>query len=297
MDIKYYLASQKERVEERLREITDADPGPYRLVKEAMEYSLFAGGKRLRPILCIAANEACGGNTEAALTFGCALEMIHTYTLIHDDLPAMDDDDLRRGKPANHKKYGEDQAILAGCGLLTWAYEVMADAAKTHQIDAAVALRIIAETSHAIGWQGTMGGQSLDMIFTKRSDVSTDELETMEFAKTARLLITAIRNGAILAGADERTLQRLNDFGEKIGLAFQVADDILDVTADEKKLGKPLGSDQRQGKTTYIDRLELDGARKFLHQLQTDAQAFLKPMDERADALRALGDFIAERAY
>lgn len=284
-------------MERRLRELMPGTAGPFALVKEAMEYSLFAPGKRIRPILCLAASEACGGDPEAALTFGCALEMIHTYTLIHDDLPAMDNDDLRRGRPSNHVVYGEDQALLAGCGLLTMAYEVMAGAGQTGLVDPAVATRIIAETSQAIGWAGTMGGQSLDMIFTKRGDATLEELELMEFAKTARLLITAIRNGALSAGADANTLAKLTVFGEKIGLAFQVADDLLDVTADEGKLGKPVGSDARQGKTTYADRLGLEGARELLAKLLHDALAAIGDLDAKAEALRAIARFIVERTY
>jgi geranylgeranyl diphosphate synthase type II len=297
MDVGRYLSEHGELVERRLRAITSGDAGPYQKVKEAMEYSLLAGGKRIRPILCLAACEACGGDKAAALPFGCALEMIHTYTLIHDDLPAMDNDDLRRGKPSNHVVFGEAQALLAGCGLLTWAYEVMARAGLDGAVPPAVAVRIIAETSQAIGWQGTMGGQSLDMIYTARGHATLEELEHMEQAKTAKLLITAIRNGAIVAGADDAALGRLTRFGEIIGLAFQVADDVLDVVADEVKLGKPVGSDARQGKTTYVDRLGLDGARAHLQDLLANALDTLKDFDSRADALRALGRFIVERAY
>ncbi|MHA1568967.1 MAG: polyprenyl synthetase family protein [Alphaproteobacteria bacterium] len=297
MNIEQYLNEKGAAAEKRLREITDVDPGPFGLVKKAMEYSLFAGGKRIRPVLCVAAAEACGGDADIALTFGCALEMIHTYTLIHDDLPAMDNDDLRRGQPANHVVYGEAQALLAGCGLLTWAYEVMAQESVDGKLDPAVVARIIAETSHAIGWSGTMGGQSLDMIYTERGQVNVEELEMMEFAKTARLLIAAVRNGGLVAGADEVTLTRLTRFGEKIGLAFQVVDDVLDVVADQDKLGKPVGSDARQGKFTYVDRLGLDGARELLSQLLQEALMAVEDLDKRADALRGLAHFIVERAY
>jgi len=297
VEIKTYLNEGGAKAERRLRELTAADPGPFALVKEAMEYSLLAGGKRVRPLLCVAAAEACGGDADLALTYGCTLEMIHTYTLIHDDLPAMDNDELRRGKASNHVVYGEAQALLAGCGLLTWAYEIMADQAVQGKIDATVAARIIAETSHAIGWAGTMGGQSLDMIYTERGHADDDELEFMEHAKTAKLLITAVRNGALVAGADEQTLARLTVYGEKIGLAFQVADDVLDVVADQEKLGKPVGSDARQGKTTYVDRLGLDGARELLQTLLDEALAALGGMDDKADALRELARFIVQRAY
>jgi geranylgeranyl diphosphate synthase type II len=297
LNLQAYIGENGDLVELRLRELTAGDPGPYRVVKEAMEYSLFAGGKRIRPLLCLAACEACGGDKRAALDFGCALEMIHTYTLIHDDLPAMDNDDLRRGKPANHVVYGQAQALLAGCGLLTWAYQVMAEAGLHGKTTAATAARIIAETSDAIGWRGTMGGQSLDMLFTERGDISLAELELMEQAKTAKLLITAIRNGALAAGADEPRLANLTTFGEIIGLAFQVADDVLDVVGEEAKLGKPKGSDSRQGKTTYVDRLGLSGSKGYLQELLAKALDALADFDERADPLRALARFIVERKY
>jgi geranylgeranyl diphosphate synthase type II len=297
LDFDRYLNEQGALVENRLRELTRDDGGPFALVKEAMEYSLFAGGKRIRPLLCLAACEACGGEPRAALDFGCALEMIHTYTLIHDDLPAMDNDDMRRGKAANHIVYGEAQALLAGCGLLTWAYEVMGAAGVNGVVPPQTAVRIVAETSRSIGWRGTMGGQSLDMIYTERGQPSLAEIELMEQAKTAKLLITAIRNGALAARADDAALARLTMFGEIIGLAFQVADDVLDVVADEQKLGKPVGSDARQGKTTYVDRLGLEGCRKLLQDLLAKALGALDGFGSSADHLRALGRFIVERAY
>ena len=297
MDLNQYLANGAARVEARLRELTTGDAGPFHLVKEAMEYSLFAGGKRIRPILCMAACEACGGDEDVALTIGSALEMIHTYTLIHDDLPAMDNDDLRRGRPSNHVVYGEAQALLAGCGLLTWAYEVLTLPARQGRIPAATALRLIAETSQAIGWQGTMGGQSLDMIFTQRGHSTRDELQFMEQAKTGKLIVTAIRDGALAAGADEPAVERLTRFGDLIGLAFQVADDILDVVAEEGKLGKPIGSDLRQGKTTWVDHLGLDEARRYLQSLLAEALNAIESFDDKAAHLRGLAHFIVERAY
>jgi len=297
LDIKQYIDAGAHAAEQRLHELTDANPGPFALVKEAMAYSLFAGGKRIRPTLCVAACAAGGGDEDLALTYGGTLEMIHTYTLIHDDLPAMDNDDLRRGKPSNHMGYGEAQALLAGCGLLTWAYEIMARQAVDGKIDPAIAARIVAETSRAIGWTGTMGGQSLDMILTERGDASVADLELMEYAKTAQLLICAVRNGALVARADEAALAKLTVFGEKIGLAFQVADDVLDVVADQEKLGKPVGSDKAQGKTTYVDRLGIDGSKQFLAELLAAALDAIADFDDRADPLRALARFIVERAY
>ena len=298
MDIRAYLKEGALRVEKRLHEIFGTDNGPFAQVKESMGYSLFAGGKRIRPILAVAACEACGGDVDVALTYGCTLEMIHTYTLIHDDLPAMDDDDLRRGRPANHIKYGEAQALLAGCGLLTWAYEIMAREGLEGRVSTETATKIVAETSSRIGWQGTMGGQSLDMLFTERGTPPTlDEIKLMEFAKTAELLVLAIRHGALVAGADEPTLAKLTIFGEKIGLAFQVADDVLDVTADQTQLGKPVGSDKEQGKTTYVDHLGLDGARDYLRRLLDEALDAIADFDKKADPLRELGRFIIERTY
>jgi len=297
MDLQRYLKENAAIVDRRLRELTAEDGGPYSLVKSAMEYSLFAGGKRLRPILCLAACRACDGEVGPALEIGCALEMIHTYTLIHDDLPAMDNDDLRRGRPSNHTVYGEAQALLAGCGLLTWAYEVMAQLATDGRLAPAIIARIIGETSRAIGWRGTMGGQSLDMIYTDRKTATMEELRAMEFAKTARLLAAAVRNGALVAGAAEEAVERLTAYGEKIGLAFQVADDALDVVADQNQLGKPVGSDRRQGKITFVDHLGLEGAKKYLQDLLAQALADIALFDAQADPLRELARFIVDRAY
>ncbi|MBG0777177.1 MAG: polyprenyl synthetase family protein [Desulfovibrionaceae bacterium] len=267
----------------------------------AMEYSLMAGGKRLRPALCLTFAELFGLARGEAMPFACALECIHTYSLIHDDLPAMDDDDLRRGKPSSHKKFGEATAILAGDGLLTEAFGIMTWVAEDGSGDGTVPpARVVAalrETASAAGAAGMVGGQFLDMDFTGRRTVKLDELRAMHALKTGALIRCSCLTGAILAGASEEDLARVRAYGEAIGVAFQIVDDVLDVVGDEATLGKPVGSDASQGKCTYPALVGIEKSREMARERADAAQEILAPYaGPQADFLRALARYIVERA-
>ena len=260
---------------------------------EAMEYSLMSGGKRLRPILLMAAADSVGGDGEKFLSVVAAIEMIHTYSLIHDDLPAMDNDDYRRGKLTNHKVFGEAAAILAGDALLTLAFEVMT---RQKNIEPKILLEVVREMSMAAGASGMVGGQMIDLESEgKKIDLPT--LRKMHLGKTGALFKAAIRSGAILAGADEKKLSALTNYAENFGLAFQITDDILDVTGDEKNLGKPIGSDEKNHKSTYVSLTSLDDAKKLAENSVADALDAIKDFDDKADFLRELVKFLVSRNF
>lgn len=257
----------------------------------AMEYSLMAGGKRLRPILLMAAADAVGKNGDDFLVTGCAIEMIHTYSLIHDDLPAMDNDDYRRGKPTNHTVFGDGMAILAGDALLTLAFEVMLrqPAAAPETL-----LAVVQEMSQAAGPYGMVGGQALDLESEEKC-IDMGTLQKMHMGKTGALFRAAVRSGAILAGAQNEELAALTLYAEKFGLAFQITDDILDVTGDETTIGKPVGSDERNEKATYVTLTSLDEARWLAQRTVDEATAALSILGESAAFLRELGLFLLGR--
>ncbi|MFV0635949.1 polyprenyl synthetase family protein [Mitsuokella sp. WILCCON 0060] len=257
----------------------------------AMKYSLMAGGKRLRPILLMAAADAVGKKGTDYITAGCALEMIHTYSLIHDDLPAMDNDDYRRGKLTNHKVYGDGMAVLAGDALLTLAFEVLV---RQQHTDAATLLRVVKEISTAAGMNGMVGGQAIDLE-SEGKHIDMETLRKMHMGKTGALFRAALRSGAILAGADEKSLAALTDYAEKFGLAFQITDDILDVVGDEKLIGKPVGSDIRNEKSTYVTLTSLEEARKLAKETVDGAVAALSGFGPEADFLRQLVRYMLER--
>ncbi|WP_432646609.1 polyprenyl synthetase family protein [Mitsuokella sp.] len=257
----------------------------------AMKYSLMAGGKRLRPILLMAAADAVGKKGTDYITAGCALEMIHTYSLIHDDLPAMDNDDYRRGKLTNHKVYGDGMAVLAGDALLTLAFEVLV---RQQHTDAATLLRVVREISTAAGMNGMVGGQAIDLE-SEGKHIDMETLRKMHMGKTGALFRAALRSGAILAGADEEKLAALTDYAEKFGLAFQITDDILDVVGDEKLIGKPVGSDIRNEKSTYVTLTSLEEARKLAKETVDGAVAALSGFGPEADFLRQLVRYMLER--
>jgi geranylgeranyl diphosphate synthase type II len=250
MTIKCELADRAQAVENFLEQCLKDKSIPNRLI-ESMEYSLLAGGKRLRPVLTLAWSTMLGGDTAKVMPFAASLELIHTYSLIHDDLPAMDDDDLRRGRPSNHKQFDEATAILAGDGLLTEAFGLMASASLEKDLPAESVLRATSLLASAAGAGGMVGGQSVDMAFTGRSDVPLEELRAMHAMKTGALITAACQCGAVLAGAGQADEANAREFGQAIGVAFQIMDDILDVVGDTKTLGKPAGSDAAMGKSTY----------------------------------------------
>ena len=260
-------------------------------LEKAMEYSLMAGGKRLRPVLLMAAADAVGKDGAAFLTTGCAIEMIHTYSLIHDDLPAMDNDDYRRGKPTNHRVFGDGIAVLAGDALLTLAFEVMLRQESTAP---ETLVAVISEMSRAAGPYGMVGGQALDLEGEgRRLDLAA--LRKIHMGKTGALFCAAIRSGAILAGAKEEELAALTLYAERFGLAFQITDDILDVTGDEAAIGKPVGSDVRNEKATYVTLTSLEEAKKLAKDAVNEAVAALDIFGERAAFLRDLALFLLGR--
>ncbi|MBR1442141.1 MAG: polyprenyl synthetase family protein [Firmicutes bacterium] len=260
-----------ETVEKRLKELLKEEyPN---VIYQAMNYSVNAGGKRLRPILLLSACETVGGNTEDALDFACALEMIHTYSLIHDDLPAMDNDDLRRGKPTCHKVYGDGMAVLAGDGLLNKAYEIMFDIILEKKNERYMrAARII---SNAAGVKGMIGGQTADLeAEEKAADEKT--LIYIHENKTAALIRAALKAGALIGGADDDTVEKLDKAGYDIGIAFQIKDDILDITSTAEVLGKPINSDEKNNKSTYITIFGMDKAQKDYEKLSNEACDIIK---------------------
>ena len=287
---KKILAERAKLVEENLQiELNNTTTIDENIFK-AMEYSLFAGGKRLRPVMLMAAADAVSGNGEKFLPVACAVEMIHTYSLIHDDLPAMDNDDYRRGKLTNHKVFGEATAILAGDALLTHAFDVM----TRQESEPATLIAVIREISQAAGIAGMIGGQSIDLQ-SEGKKLNLKDLRRMHLGKTGALFRATIRSGALLAGATAEQLHDLTQYAENFGLAFQITDDILDVTGDEKTLGKPVGSDKRNKKSTYVTLMAPEEARILAELTVESAIDALKNFDEEADFLRALVEFLIKR--
>lgn len=290
-DLSAYLKQRQVEVEVALESsITVTYPEK---IYEAMRYSLLAGGKRLRPILCLATCEMAGGTVEMAMPTACALEMIHTMSLIHDDLPAMDNDDYRRGRLTNHKVYGDDIAILAGDGLLAYAFEYIAT--QTKNVPPERVLRAIAQLGHAVGAAGLVGGQVVDLESEGKSDVTADTLHFIHTHKTAALLEACVVSGGVLAGLEESDLQRLSRYAQNIGLAFQIIDDILDVTATAEELGKTAGKDLQAQKVTYPSLWGIEESRRQAQELIATAKEELTPFGEKAQPLIALADFITNR--
>ncbi|MBX6311980.1 MAG: polyprenyl synthetase family protein [Isosphaeraceae bacterium] len=295
-DLAGFLQEARRRVEEALDRFlpaADAPPPaacPARLA-EAMRYSVLGGGKRLRPLLALLAAEACGADLDQALPAACALELVHTYSLIHDDLPAMDDDDLRRGRPTCHRAFDEATAILAGDGLLTLAFEIVARHTRPPEA-AAACLVALAEGA---GPEGMVGGQMADLQAEGRTDGTIAALEAIHRRKTGALLRAALRMGAAVAGAPEPIARALDDYGRAIGLAFQIIDDLLDVQGDEAKLGKRVRKDSGLGKWTYPGFLGVEGSRRRARQLAEEAIAALEPLGDRGARLKALAWDLLER--
>ncbi len=293
-DLKKYLAAQQRRVERALQSALPPASRKPATIHKAMRYSMFAGGaKRLRPVLCLAAAEACGADGEEALPLACAVECIHTYSLIHDDLPSMDNDDFRRGQPTCHKVFGDGMAVLAGDALLTFAFELVGWANGWPRYGTRTLLQELAVTAGSLK---LIAGQVADLE-GEGKQVTESHLQYIHEGKTAALLTTAIRFGGMSANATPRRLQALTDFGYATGLAFQVIDDILDVTQTSEKLGKSAGKDLAAQKATYPSVLGLDGARLKAKQLTADAHAALRPFGREGDALRSLADHLLQREY
>ena len=298
MDIHRYLQERKERVDSALERVLPKSEELTSNLHRAMHHSLFAGGKRIRPILSMASFEAAGGRGERIIPFACALEMIHTYSLIHDDLPAIDNDDFRRGKPTCHKVFGQAIALLAGDGLLTEAFRLMTNRpAKDHSSgDEALVLDLINEVSQAAGVLGMVGGQVVDI----ESEGKAVDLPTVQYIhthKTGAMILASVRVGAKLGGAKETLLKALTRYGESLGLAFQIADDILNVEGKAALMGKKTGSDLSMRKATYPSVLGVEEAKKRAKELVDMAVDALEQLGEEADPLREIARFVISREY
>lgn len=295
IDLKAYLATRLALIDGALdKSLAVATGVPCQLL-EGMRYSVFAGGKRIRPVLMMAACEAVGGTPERVLPAACALELIHTYSLIHDDLPAMDDDDFRRGRPTNHRVYGEAGAILAGDALLTEAFFLLSGAETFPGTSAETILQVIQIIAQAAGSQGMVGGQVVDMA-SEGQQIDLATLESIHNRKTGALILAALQTGVLLGGGNQQALTAVLSYGRAAGLAFQVADDILDVVGDQALLGKDVGSDQARGKVTYPSLLGLEGARLRAQELMEEAMAALQPLGAAAGPLREIARYIVDRS-
>lgn len=290
--LREYLEVYRSHVDEALDHFMPPASQHPELIHRAMRYAVFAGGKRLRPILCIEATKLLGGEPQSSMPLAAALEMIHTYSLIHDDLPALDNDDLRRGKPTLHRAFNEATAILAGDALLTLAFEVLCSAERP---SGAVKLRVIRELAQAIGTRGGMvGGQAVDLE-TTGSHLDAATLEYIHAAKTGALIRMAVRGGALCAGAAEADVERLSLYGEKIGLAFQIADDLLDESGTSESLGKTPGKDRQQNKATYPHLHGREQSRLAAARLAEDACSLLAPYGLAGSRLQQMAHFLVER--
>jgi len=296
MDLKKYLDQKREIIDEALNQYLPPETEYPQTIHEAMRYSVFAGGKRLRPILVIAAAEVVGGRAEEVLPTACGIELIHTFSLIHDDLPAIDNDDYRRGKLTCHKVFGEDMAILAGDGLLTHAFQMLAQNSEIKTINKQAMPLVIKEVAGAIGTLGLIGGQVVD-IQSEGKEIDLPRLEYIHTHKTGALIAISLKVGAMLMDAQEEEIEALFQYGKLIGLAFQIVDDILNVEGDEVQLGKPVGSDLRQKKATYPALFGIEESRQKARRLVEEAKKELEIFGEKGEILRLLADFIVERTF
>ncbi|MBW2259819.1 MAG: polyprenyl synthetase family protein [Deltaproteobacteria bacterium] len=293
-DLTAYLKAKQQEINAALERFWDGtEPFPTPLI-QAMRYSLEAGGKRLRPVLCLAASEAVGGSDADVMPAACALELIHTYSLIHDDLPAMDDDDLRRGKPTCHKAFDEATAILAGDGLLTAAFEVLASAGRARRSDPLKWLEVSYLIARAAGCTGMVQGQMMDLSVEGKA-ITLEELETLQQLKTGALIEISVKTGALLGGGNPQEVAALTAYGRHIGLAFQLADDILNVEGKPEIIGKPVGSDQAHQKITGPSLIGLEQAKARARELVDSALEELEVFDMRGQPLAALARYIIER--
>jgi geranylgeranyl diphosphate synthase type II len=292
-DLKTYLTDHNKRINRALESLLETADKADRII-EAMTYSLMAGGKRIRPILCLAATEAAGADPEDAMPAACALEMIHTYSLIHDDLPAMDDDAMRRGKPTCHTAFDEATAILAGDALLTLAFQTLSSIEIRKVEQAAKWLDVIQLISYAAGYCGMIQGQMLDMV-SEGKQLTLADLKSMHRLKTGALIEASLSGGAVLGGLNSTRVSMLKSYAQNIGLAFQVTDDILNVEGDPEIMGKAVGTDKLHHKATYPSLLGLKESKNFAGQLVENALQALESFDQKAEPLRAIAKYIIER--
>ena len=295
MDFQKQLNDYINKVNAELEKVFEEKQCLQRSVYDAMGYSIMAGGKRLRPVLCLAVCDMLGGCTDDALRFGTAIEHIHTYSLIHDDLPCMDNDDLRRGMPTCHKKFGEATALLAGDGLLTGAFEYLSDLSQYKSASPETVIKAISRISAAAGCDGMIGGQVVDLECEGKTNVELDTLNYLHYRKTGALIRVSAVCGALAANATDEDIKAIADFAQKLGLAFQIQDDILDCTGDESVLGKPIGSDAENGKTTYVTILGLGNAKKKADEITNEAVKILDRFGEKADFVKKLALNLLDR--
>ena len=302
-NIKSYLASKRELVDRKLDSLLKYSPKNTSPLEESIRYSALSGGKRLRPILMIASNEAFGGKEEMVLPIACAVEMIHTYSLIHDDLPCMDDDSLRRGIATNHNVYGEAVAVLAGDALLTDAFNIMVREGLSSGLRPKILTEIIGDISHAAGSKGMIKGQSIDLTLegTKLTlegtkDVSVGQVEKMHSLKTGALIEVSVTVGAKIGGANDKQIKKLITYAKALGLAFQIVDDILDIEGG-KGIGKEVGADARNKKTTYPELVGLKRSKRKAQELTKKAFKALKDFDDKATPLREIALYLADRNF
>jgi geranylgeranyl diphosphate synthase type II len=295
MDLKAYLKEQCACIDAALDRFLPRDTELPHSVHKAMRYSIYAGGKRVRPILMLAACQAVGGDTGRAIPAACAMEMIHTYSLIHDDLPAMDDDDFRRGNPTNHKVFGEAIAILAGDALLTEAFKLASDPRFSDGCDPAGLLAVIHEIATCAGSYGMVGGQVVDMESEGRHDIDLATVQYIHTHKTGALIKASVVAGALLGGAAGLQLAAITRYGEAAGLAFQIADDILDIEGTTEEIGKDAGSDEARGKATYPAVMGLAAAKEEAQSMMNEALGTLEIFGAEADALREIARYIVQR--
>lgn len=295
MDLKAYLKEQCGRVDAALDSYLPKETELPHSLHKAMRYSVFAGGKRVRPILMLAACQAVGGDTDVAIPAACAMEMIHTYSLIHDDLPAMDDDDFRRGNPTNHKVFGEAIAILAGDALLTEAFKLLSNPSCAAGVPAEARLAVIHQIASCAGSHGMVGGQVVDMESEGKSDIYLPTVQYIHTHKTGALIKAAVVAGALLGGADQEKLTAITRYGAAAGLAFQIADDILDIEGTTEEIGKDAGSDQARGKATYPAVMGVAAAKQEARTMMDEAFKALELFGEEADPLREIASYIVTR--
>ena len=295
MSFKSSLKYRVDYIEKLLKEYMPEEKGYQKTIFEAMNYSLKAGGKRLRPILTLEACRIVGGNEEDVIPFAIAIEMIHTYSLIHDDLPALDDDDLRRGRPTNHKVYGDAMAILAGDGLLNYAFEIMLSSSIGKE-NPAKYLNAINEIAKSSGVYGMIGGQVVD-IESEDKNIEMEKLDFIHLNKTAAIIVGCMRAGAIIGDATEEQLENITKYATNIGLSFQIADDILDITGDESKLGKKVGSDIDNNKSTYPSLIGLEKSKEIANDLINEAKTRISNIKGDTEFLNDLAEYIVARDY
>lgn len=295
MAFKEDLKTKSAYIEDLLKQYMPKEEGYQKTIFKAMNYSLSSGGKRLRPILTLEAAKIVGGDTKEAIPFCVAIEMIHTYSLIHDDLPAMDNDDFRRGKPTNHKVFGDGMATLAGDALLNYAFEIMLKESLGKE-NSDIRLKAIYEIARGAGIYGMIGGQVVD-IESENKSIEKEKLDFIHMNKTAAMIVGCMRAGAIMGHASEEDLQNITKYAKNIGLAFQIVDDILDIVGDEKALGKPVGSDIENHKSTYPSLIGLDESKKVATGLIKEAKDSIRKISGESRFLEELADYIISRDH